>query len=187
MTSHDRANMLLKTINLFMFVQRFDEMVESGDASAVSVLKRFLRSTSLPFEHAQRSGLLPLAQLTTTLSILLITVVFARQRDAGWWEKNMEDLRYYGIVCGGSKCPERPSIYHVIRTMRNAMAHGFDHEGDDAAISFPEGSVVSFRATEGVVSTVTFGHEAGFVVFLDAFLRAIKRMIREDLATGPER
>ena len=186
MTSHDRANMLLKTINLFMFVQRFDEMVESGDPSAVSVLKRFLKSISFPFEQAQR-GLLPLAQLPTTLSILLIMVVFARKRDAGWWEQNMDGLRFYGIVCGGSKCPERPSIYHVIRTMRNAMAHGFDHEGDDAAISFPQDSVVSFRATEGVVSTVTFSHAAGFVVFIDAFLRAIKRMIGEDLAAEPKR
>ena len=173
MTDHDNADMLIKTINIWMFLQYFDELIEVGDEGSTKIVSDFFKRYNLSFEDVQNSGLLPLAQLKTTLSLLLVTLFFARWRvdDSRWTAAGMKTALDYDLDCEN---PPNPGISEIIRTLRNAAAHAFD-EGNFDYMSFPEGKVVSFQTNRGGTKKVTFCTAEGFVDFLQDYIRAIKQ------------
>ena len=118
----------------------------------------------------------PLSQLTTTLSILLVTLFFARWRidDSRWTAAEMKTASDYDLDCEN---PPNPSISEIIRTIRNAAAHAFE-DGNFDYMSFPEGKVVSFQTNRGGTRRVTFCTAEGFVNFISDYIRGIKQEIR---------
>ena len=185
MDNHESANMLIKTIKIWQFLQYFDELFENDDLNATTIVEGFFKRYDLSLEQIKESGVLPFAQLTTTLSLLLVTFCYARKNiftkekaeDPGWDIAGMRAPSYYDLEC---KRPEHPNMSQVIRTIRNAAAHGFD---DDDWLSFPQGKVVSFQTKRGdkVNSIVTFCTEKGFVRFLSDYIQAIQREIVKEL------
>lgn len=171
MDTRENANMLIKTINVWQFLQYFDDLVERDDDRSTSILHDFfIRHYNLSLDHLKTSGILPLAQLTTTLSLLLSTLCFARWRiEDSSWEEGMKKPVDYDMHCEG---PENPRIAQVIRTMRNAAVHGFD---DSDYISFPEEKIVSFQTKHRGFSRVTFCTAIGFVSFIQDYIRVIKK------------
>lgn len=182
MNAHDNADMLIKTIKIWQFLQYVDELVDNGDRKASIVVTDFFKRYDLSFEisveNLKSAGVLPFAQLKTTVALLLITLCFARRKvftrervdDPDWDKAGMRHPSTYDLDC---KSPTDPDISQVIRTMRDAAAHAFDR---DNSILFPEGKIVSFQAIRGdrVGSIVTFCTVDGFVDFLKDYIRAVQ-------------
>ena len=84
MTSYDRAHMIVKNVHVWKFLQYFDEMVEARDERATWIMDGFLFPNKLSVDRHQ--GVLPLAQLTTTMGILLVTFFVGREMGAHRWQ-----------------------------------------------------------------------------------------------------
>ena len=171
--------MLIKTIKIWQFLQHLDGLVEEEDERTTSIVNDFFKPYGLSIDDLKNYGMLPFAQLKTTLSILLSTLCFARWKvEDSHWENSMRSLSYYDLECQG---PDRPKISQVIRTIRNAAAHGFD---DSDFLTFPEGKVVSFQTTQRGISKVTFCTERGFVDFVSDYIRVIQRTAVEHMKSS---
>ena len=178
MTSHDRAQMIVKNVHAWRFLQYFDEMVEARDERATWIMDAFLFPKKLSVDR--HGGVLPLAQLTTTMGILLVTFFVGREIDARRWQGRMRTPSDYDVHCGGPMCPASPTIHQMICNMRNALAHAFDDHGG-TSVSYPDDGVISFKTSKGVVSSVTFRTEMGFVTFIRDYVQAIQQLVVEDM------
>lgn len=177
MTSHNRAEMIVRNVQVWKFLQYFDEMVEAKDDRAIWIMNGFLWPKNLSVER--HGNVLPLAQLMTTIGTLLVTFFVGRATKPHRWSGKMREPCDYDLRCGGPKCPESPTIHQVICAMRNALAHAFDDDGEPS-VRFPERGVISFATAKGVVSRVTFLTEMGFVIFVRDYVNAIQRIVAED-------
>jgi hypothetical protein len=69
MNAHDNADMLIKTIKIWQFLQHVDELIDNGDRKASIVVTDFFKRYDLPFEisveNLKSAGVLPFAQLKT--------------------------------------------------------------------------------------------------------------------------
>ena len=176
MTNHDKADMLIKTIKIWQFLQFFDSLVEVGDERATTILNGHFSRYGLSVSDLKENGVLPFAQLKTTLSILMSTLCFARwEVDDSIWKKNMKGASDYNMEYEGST---DPSMSEMIRTIRNATAHGFDNED---SITFPKEKVVSFQATHSGVSKVTFCSKEGFVEFLRDYVKVVQNTVVDQM------
>jgi hypothetical protein len=169
MNAHDRADMIIKTIKLWQLVQHIDQGLEDGDDPTTTVVDSYFRRYGLTLPQLAEAGLLPLAQLKTTLAMMMVTLCFARTKVTAdeWHNAGMIVRPEYDLRC---KAPEQPTIDQVMRTLRNAAAHGFE---DDGCVSFPEGSIVAFQSGS---SRVVFRTARGFVMFLQDFMRAVQKV-----------
>ena len=130
MTSYDRAQMIIKNVHVWQFLQFFDEMVEAQDNRATWIMNAFLYPKKMSVDQAQ--GVLPLVQLTTTMGMLLVTFLCGREIDSYRWQGKLRVPSDYDVHCSGSRCPEYPTIHQMIINMRNALAHAFD--GGDSVL-----------------------------------------------------
>ena len=124
MTNHERADMLIKTIKIWEFLQHVDELIDNGDSAAVAIADDFFSRYSLSVTDAKNNGILPWVQMKTNLSILLVTICFARQQK--WNRAGMKSLQKYEIDCNGINSPD---IDKVITIIRNAVVHEFNRGG----------------------------------------------------------
>jgi hypothetical protein len=194
MTPEELAGMILKTLNVFDFLQFVDETYEKGDPESRALVERFFwqRHGSAP---SDMPGVLPFAQLPTTLPMLTITVCFASSiKQDGWNEvgfsiKPEYQLKYYH---GDDDQPAVATVEAVIRTIRNATAHLPDfiadsHQGRPNVSFETETGLVSFYS-RSPRSRVKFSTGDGFISFLTDYLRAIRRLVtRQRQAHSPGR
>lgn len=175
MTNHERADMLIKTIKIWQFLQHVDNLVDDGDLAAAAIVNDFFSRYNLSLTEVKNNGVLPWVQLKTNFSLLLVTLCFARNQS--WDDTEMKPPSDYDLDC---KLPKSPAISQVIRTIRNAAAHEFENRN---SISFPEGCVASFQAKHGcrITGEVAFRTEEGFVDFLKDYIRAIQKMAIKSL------
>ena len=171
MTTHEMPNMLIKTTKIWQFLQYLDSLIEEDEVHSTTIVNDFFERSGFSLDDMKTNGMLPFVQLKTTLSLLLSTLCFARWRvENSDWEAGMKKPSDYDLECEG---PNDPDIFQVIRTIRNAAAHGFD---DDDFLTFPPDKVVSFKTTYRRISKVTFCSEEGFLDFVRDYLRVIQRM-----------
>lgn len=185
MNRHELADLLLKTLIVFDFLQFVDEGFEKGDPHARGVVNGFLSIKSNPAVRDAILHVLPFVQLETTLSILMVTACFAsRIREDGWSNLGLSIKPEYHVRW---ESPEgtlkSPTFSDVIRTMRNASAHLPDFFSADGSafvnVSFDTGCV-SF-ASQRPRSRLTFETPDGFVEFLRDYLRAVRKLVAEKL------
>lgn len=179
MTTHENADMVIKTIKIWQFLQHIDSLVEEDEVCSTTIVNDFFKRYGVSLDDLKTFGILPLAQLKTTLSILLSTLCFARWKvEDSIWETDMKNPSDYDLECKG---PKNPKIYQVVRTIRNAAAHGFD---DDDFLTFPEGKVVSFKTEYRGVSQVTFRSEKGFIDFLRDYIRVVQKTAVDQMSSN---
>ena len=181
MTKRERADMLIKTVNVWRFMLHCDQLFDNEDDHATEIVSGFFANRSISIEQAKRNGVLPLTQLMTSLGVLYMTLFYASTKEKQRWIAWMKGPQAYDIRCSGPRCPRSPDIYQVICALRNAAAHEFDDD-NDISICFPKERVVAFHTIRGVVSTVTFCTRSGLAEFLEDFVRAVQRMALQDTA-----
>lgn len=188
MTKKQQSDMLIKMLQIWHFVRYCDRMIEAGDEHATKIVSRYYADRSIGVDEARLRGVLPMAQLDTTIAMLHTTLFFASTKEKSRWQAWMKGPQAYDIRCSGMKCPRNPNIFQVICTIRNALAHEFDDD-NRISVSFPAGeeAVVSFDTTRGVVSAVKFLTRRGLGDFLADLTEAVRRMSLEDAAEGAAR
>ena len=185
MTAREQADTLVLTLNIWRFLQYCDQMVAKGDKTAMDLVEGHFNSRGWSLDKAVRNNWLPFMRLQTTLSILHVTLFYARSMDEPLWIESMKGPGMYDISCSGPKCPEKPNMYQVIRVMRNAVAHEFDEESACSSVSFPSDGFVAFSAKEGVVTRVTFGTMEGTADFLEDFALALQKVANTMRSSSP--
>ena len=185
MTAREQADTLVLTLNIWRFLQYCDQMIAKGDKTATDLVGSHFSSRGWSLDQAVRNNWLPFMRLQTTISILHITLFFARSMNEDLWIESMKGPRTYDISCSGPKCPKAPNIYQVVRVMRNAIAHEFDEESAGGSVSFPSDGFVSFSAKEGVVTGVTFGTTEGMAGFLEDFVSALQKVANTTRSSAP--
>lgn len=175
MNSHELSESILKTLNIFDFLQFVDEQYSNRDRSARRLVDSFFQQRyGRPAEEME--GILPLVQLKTGLALLLSVFCYASSlTDQDWQDAGFKLQESYEIemnssgACGWTPC-------HLTRVIVNACTHMADSENDlsfHPALAFDSGVVV-FTTQE---SQVRFTSEQGYVLFLRDWLRAMRRHI----------
>ena len=190
MNEHEQFEMILKTINVWEFLQYIDELYENNKECGEQIMNGFYQKRhKWTAEYACKGGMLPHAQLKTTLSILLVTLCYARSTvtQEEWIEAGMKENSECYDICIDSNRPR--NVETIIRTIRNAAAHCFDNKD---RIVFPDGKILSFQ-TQGKISSsdgassreydsrVEFNTADGFIKFVSDYLSAIRKIIKKQL------
>ena len=189
MNAHDEADMLIKTITVWRFLQHVDEEIEGGNEEARAVANRFFDGYAslhgMSIADIADLGLLPFAQLKTTMAILQVTLCYGWSffRPIGgertrritveeWREAGIQEplVDCYDLRCTG---PENPDICQLLRILRSAVAHCFD-DSNGHHITFAEAEVVSFRTSRHGESSVIFRTQEGFVKFVRDYVHAVE-------------
>ena len=190
MTKGDLSDIILKTINIFDFLQYIDEGYENQNQMFVKVVDQYYKDR-YNIELINHKGLINFAQLKTTLSMLVITVCFASQAtDDQWREIGFNFKKEYDIEFKfKGKQKEEPSISEIIKTMRHASAHLPDNlwirSGSDnvkSNIHFDKCCVCftsySKNSKKDENARVTFKSENGFLKFLSDYIKSIKKLTK---------
>lgn len=177
--------MILKTLNIFDFLQFVDESYENSEGECRRLVECFFQQR---YDSAPKNmpGFLPFVQLPTTLPILMITVCFAATiKQEEWCKTGLSikteyNVKYYQDT---QDQPSETTLENLIRTIRNATAHLPDFIADDGHappnVSFEPG-VVTFRSKRPE-SRVEFADAEGFIAFLSDYLQAIRQLVGEKL------
>ena len=176
MNSHELSESILKTLNIFDFLQFVDEQYSDHDRSARRLVDSFFRQRYGCSAEAM-DGILPLVQIKTGLALLLSTFCYASSlTDQDWEEAGFRLQENYEIemnsaeVHGWTPC-------HLTRVIVDACTHMADSEKDlsfHPALAFDSGIVI-FTTQD---SQVRFTSEQGFLLFLQDWLMAVRRHIR---------
>lgn len=185
MKREELADMIYKTLYVFDFLQFVDEGYETNDFRARNLVDAF-------FEQRRgngpdiRSWFLPLAQLKTTLSVLMITVCFANSIEEREWDGvGFSIMQEYDVAYFLNEVQNlNPKVGEVLKTVRNACAHLPDcvvNGKEQVNVPFDNGCVTFFSMRPN--SQVSFLTQNGFVAFLRDYLRAIKKQVHSRLLT----
>ncbi len=183
MTPREQADLLIKTIKVWQFLQFVDERVERGDEQTRELVETFFARYLPPqpcvtIARLDGLGVLPLAQLKPSLAILqasfhygwsLVKATAAKE----WLDAGLSPPATYKVSCRG---PKNPDITQLLRVLRNAHAHTFDRS-PNGGIAFPAGAVVEFASTtKHGHQSVTFPETAGFLRFVGDYTGAVQRV-----------
>jgi hypothetical protein len=187
MKREELAEIILKTLNIFDFLQFVDECCENSDLQSRKLVNDYFHAR-YGTGSDEMQGVLPLAQMKTTLPILLVTVCFASGiKEEEWSNVDFSIKPQYTLsFTSDSNRINYPKVSEVIRTLRNACAHLPDLVGnnkDRANVSFDNGCVVFFSLRPKTETEVVFSTQKGFVAFLSDYLRAVRRLVRTNLLT----
>jgi hypothetical protein len=175
-----KADILIRTENLFKFIQFFDELLENDDAKAKDIAERFYcKKTPITLQEAKTWKLLPFMQLQTTLAILNIFFLYIKSNDN---LKNgiCKHLNFdYNITTIPESDKNSIEIEQVLKTMRNAMAHYTENFKDKDNlvdnVTFDNNCIVKFSSKTSQYKTVCFCKDEGFVRFVGDYIKAIMK------------
>jgi hypothetical protein len=183
MKPNELAQMILLTLNVFDFLQFVDELFESGDPQAQALIDRYFAHRFDAAPGAMNAAV-PFANLYTALPILKIVIFFASSITQDEWNETQFSIQPEHKIRYRSRNQDTvPTLTDVIRTIRNAIAHLPDFiaeaHTETPNVSFETG-VVSFRSRRPE-SSVEFMEKDGFRLFLNGFLRSIRRLVKKKL------
>ncbi len=187
MSRSELADLILKTLVLFEFIQFIDDSYERGELHAQSVVEEFFSKSEA--RSTCKTYFLPLAQLKTTLSLLGVTLCFASSiKEDEWGAVGFSIRPEFELVFVQKDSVEATgnNVTDIIVTMRNASAHLPDiiqAASPGANVSFDE-CCVSFASWDPrgrFRSRVTFRSQRGFVLFLRDYIPAVKKLVRTKL------
>lgn len=180
MTNRELAESVLKTINLFYFLQELDERFEDENHHAESVVNGYFRKRyGIPAKEIE--GVLPLLQAKTGLSLLLITFAYgAQRRDEEWERVGMTIKASYDIEFTSSS-GESATLRALIRAVWMACQNiAVPDTGLTfyPAVAFDTGVMV-FTTPE---AQIKFRTAPGYVHFLSDYLRALRHLCGSEIS-----
>jgi len=187
MTREELAETLLKMNNIFDFLQFVDESYESKNSETIQLVDEFIRQRYQD-KIENTEGILPFVQLKTGIVLLMLNAFFAANIEEEKWKTIEFSIRSQYDICFSRKGRQisNPSVTDVIKTIRNACAHLPDlvlKSKDLSNVSFSPGIVTFFSKQQS--SSLTFSSKNGYILFLNDYLRAIRKLVRENLLVRP--
>lgn len=174
------SEVLLKTINVFKFLNYVDLQCESGECHGSELVKSFYAS-QYP-SATQDTQRIPFLQLATTLVLLTPVFTAATAVSNAEWERlgltieNGQLETYQPLDKAYERATVRDVIDSVAAACRGIRYRSKMRVGAVGVRCSSESGAIAFTSTKAVVVF----NNAGFVSFLFGLLRAVQHLIQEE-------